>query len=488
LWPKGSGSSDNPITVAAFGDGSLPVIDGKGSESAVRLFNQHHWVIRNIEATGSSEYGIHISGDRGTLAHIRLLDLVVHNVRSTEKMKTKISGLVVVATGGNQLFEDVVIDGVRAYDTNRWAGIVVSGGAFKRGSVAPRSPNVIIRNSIVHDVYGDGIILFTVRDGIIERSAAWHTGLEPSYSIGTPNGIWTWTCDNCIVRETEGFFADSPGVDGGVYDIDWGNDRNLVADNFGHDAQAYCFAIFGAAGLVTTQSEVRGNVCAGNGRSPRLARRHGAVHLMTWEEGALDGVRIHDNLILWEPPIEAPLLRVNAEFSGSRPNVFENNRLVSSKGEELTSSRGIAAEKNEFLKRSDVLRLPTASPAPSELTAAGLNLGELRGSPVLVSFLGLTSGASRSQAVVVESAAVQYRSKGLVPLIVADKAESVRTDWHIRSARVRKGTLAKAELPLTFLLDREGRVLYRWSGYAPAKDVVFAVRKLLGPPAGANQD
>jgi hypothetical protein len=64
----------------------------------------------------------------------------------------------------------------------------------------------------------------------------------------------------------------------------------------------------------------------------------------------------------------------------------------------------------------------------------------------------------------------------------------MRIDWHLRSAQVRTGALRNEEQPLTFLLDAKGRVIYRWSGYAPAKDVVFAVRKLLGPPAGANQD
>src|SRR5690606_17469418 len=59
LWPKGSGEAGRPITISAYGEGPLPVIDGKGHESAVRLFNQHHWVIQNIVATGSSEYGIH---------------------------------------------------------------------------------------------------------------------------------------------------------------------------------------------------------------------------------------------------------------------------------------------------------------------------------------------------------------------------------------------------------------------------------------------
>ena len=51
----------------------------------------------------------------------------------------------------------------------------------------------------------------------------------------------------------EAFLTDSPGVDGGAYDIDYGNTKNSVIDNYGHDTQGYCVAVFGA-GFVTKES------------------------------------------------------------------------------------------------------------------------------------------------------------------------------------------------------------------------------------------
>src|SRR5258707_13724311 len=115
LWPKGSGTSASPIGIGAYGTGALPVVDAKGSSTAIRLFNQHHWEIRDVEVSGSTEYGIHVSGDQGVLDHFRVTDCVVHGVHSTEKMKTKTSGLVVFEATGKQLFQNVVIDGVTAY-------------------------------------------------------------------------------------------------------------------------------------------------------------------------------------------------------------------------------------------------------------------------------------------------------------------------------------------------------------------------------------
>src|SRR5437667_12668275 len=60
LWPKGSGAFASPIVIGAYGTGALPVVDANGFGTAVRLFNQHHWEIRNVEATRSTEYGIHV--------------------------------------------------------------------------------------------------------------------------------------------------------------------------------------------------------------------------------------------------------------------------------------------------------------------------------------------------------------------------------------------------------------------------------------------
>lgn len=51
--------------IGTYGSGALPVIDATGFSTAVKLFNQHHWEIRNLEARRSTEHGIHAGGDEG---------------------------------------------------------------------------------------------------------------------------------------------------------------------------------------------------------------------------------------------------------------------------------------------------------------------------------------------------------------------------------------------------------------------------------------
>ena len=349
LWPKGSGKEGGPIRIGAFGTGALPLVDGTGNEAALKLFNQEYWHIENLETTGGDPYGVLVSGDRGTLRHFRLTNLVVHDV--TGQVKTKSSGLVVLKSGGSdQTFDDIVIDGVTAYNTTQWCGIMVLGAAGRdRSDWSRRATNVVIRNSIIHDVYGDGIVMFQVHKGKIEKSVAWRAGLQPTQTIGTPNGIWYWSCSDCVIEWTEGFSIDSPGVDGGVYDIDWGCDNSIIQYNFGHDSMGYCASVFGAGKYKTTNSVVRYNVCVNNGRSPKLARRQGDMYISTWEGGSLDGVEIYNNTFYWNPPINAPVLLIDqAEFAGSRPNFFRNNLIFSAVPAMAQSFSPLASDNNLF--------------------------------------------------------------------------------------------------------------------------------------------
>lgn len=325
LTPKGSGAPGKPVILADYGQGAPPRIEAPGAPAAVALWNQSYWRIENISAGGSAEFGVHVSGDAGLLRGIELRDLHVSDVHGP--LKKKNSGLVVAEARGSALFEDLVIDGVVAERTTQWAGILVNGAGQATPLAERRSRNIVIRNSIARDVWGDGIILFQVENGLIERSAAWHTGMQPRQTIGTPNGIWTWRCADCVVRECESFWSDSPGVDGGAFDVDWGNDRNTVEASYGHDSLSYCAAVFGAAKRVTTQSVIRNNVCAGNGRSPRLARHHGEIHLFTWEGGSLEGVLIENNLIEWSPPVPATAIKDEADWASPQRAVLRNNTV-----------------------------------------------------------------------------------------------------------------------------------------------------------------
>jgi hypothetical protein len=351
LTPHGSGKEGEPIIMGAYGRGELPIIEAGDHPEAIKLTGQEYWEIQDIETTGGTEFGVLVSGQEGieTLHHIRLTNLVVHDVWG-EPFTDKTPGLVVVLSNGT-IFKDVIIDGVTAYNTDQWAGIEVSGSTgWPINYGDPEfAEDVIVRNSTVYNVYGDGIVLWGVQNGLIEYSVAYDTGQQPSpKTIGTPSSIWTWSCYDCVVQYNESYKSSSPEVDGGCYDIDWGTRDNTFQYNYGHDCDGYCLSVFGASGQTTQNAVVRYNVCANNGQLSSLASRQGDFYLSTWGGGKLDGVLIHNNTSYWAQEGNYPVLINTAEFSGDRRNIFANNIVVSTVPWMVNGGSGLELDYNQY--------------------------------------------------------------------------------------------------------------------------------------------
>src|SRR6185436_16578118 len=291
LWPKGSGASGSPITLDAYGTGALPIINGGTNEEAIKLSDQQYWKIQNLETTGGTTYGIFVTVTSGTANYFRLTNLIVHDVYNGN-LATKETGLVIVgpttdsSNSTSAKFNDVVIDNVTAYNTNMWAGIFI--GAAHSGvnswatDLSKRSTNVTIQNSSATNTYGDGIIEYVITNGTIQNSVVAQSGQQPTKTIGTPVGLWTWSCNTCTIQNNESYNNDSPSFDGGDYDIDYNSADTTVQYNYGHDAQGYCVSVFGA-GSTTTNSVVRYNICANNARDASLVNRQGDIFLDTWQ-------------------------------------------------------------------------------------------------------------------------------------------------------------------------------------------------------------
>jgi len=471
LQPQGSGTAKAPIVLDAWGDGPLPKIHAEpGAEAALRLFNQEYWTVQHLEFIGGQPHGIFVSGRQGVLHGIHIRNAIVHGV--TGQPKDKEGGLVVIAPGSAaQRFDDVLVDGVTAYGTPQWAGILVGGVAHGVLPDEARSTNVTIRNSIVHDVAGDGIVLFQVNRGTIENSVAWYTGMQQTQSIGTPNGIWTWMCKQCAVRRSEVFLTDSPGVDGGAFDIDYGDDDNVVEESYGHDTEGYCVAVFGA-GRTTTNSVVRRNVCADNGRSPRLAAHQGAVFLSTWNGGRLQSVEFSQNRIFWNPPIAAPAVVNTAEFEGDAPK-FDRGSVQKQPG-----------PPTETLPRVQmpVLRV-------RDTGGGRVSLATSPGSWRLYGFIS----RSGEEVALLASAYRQFHAAGLdvvliAPIGGAEQDCNLRWDWNLGDIALLfdNGAASRAlrvsSMPGLMLVNTAGQIVWRHHGLIPPGDLGLALRAYLGNP------
>jgi hypothetical protein len=508
--PQGSGTSGHPIRLTAYGDGPRPrIIAAVNDRQVLLLFNQEYWLIDSLDLSGANTYGVFVTGDSGTLHQIRLENLFVHDVWGGE-MKHKDNGLVVVGPSSlNAFFDDVVVDGVIAAHTNQWSGILIGGGSVPFPPNAPLNMHVTVRNSSVQDVYGDGIVLFRDADSVIETSTAWQTGMQPTESIGTPNAIWTWTCTDCIVRDNEAFLTDSPGVDGGAYDIDWANTRNTVERNFAHDTEGYCFAVF-AAGYVTSESVVRDNLCVNNGMSPRLAALQGAAYLHTWNGGVMRGLRIEQNTFIWNPPVSSAAAIVDDAGIAGAPVTFKGNRIESAEQNFYSAETAFEPSSNVYRYSGEgepKFTLGTRKDVGlATLQSAGMEKGStlakgLAPTPTEVSLRleatiqftldenGLLAPGPRAQLMVLRSLAAQYEATALSVTVHLANAPGAPGDAISQAnalldldASVIRFDHDGGQAGLIRLSSTDGRLLGEWHGFQNAATLGWAVRSRIGAP------
>jgi hypothetical protein len=368
LAPQGSGASNTPIVIDAYGTGAQPVINGGTGEEALKLFNQQYWEINNLEITGGDRYGVYVSGNvpNASINHIYLRNLNVHGA-AYNSTKRADSGEVFVAThAAGQILNDVLIDGVTAHDSHVSEGIFVSaGGAWieLNGISQPLGSNVTVQNSMAHDIYGDGILISELNNGLLQTNVVYNSGLCPNCSGSTPVGLWEWYCHTCTVQNNESYANQSWEGDGGDFDIDYYNNNNVLQYNYGHDSAGYCVAFFGAGGRASLDNVFRYNVCSNNGRKSDLSKQ-GEVFVHTWENGSLNGVQIYNNTFYWNPASNAAAFSTDtATYSGSDPRFFKNNIIYA-------TVPGMIQTTSAFVLDDNIYWTTSASPPTWQIDAA----------------------------------------------------------------------------------------------------------------------
>ena len=508
--PQGSGTEERPIRLTANGKGPRPrIVASAKDRQSLLLFNQQHWQIDSLDISGGNTYGVFVSGDKGPLRGIYLKNLYIHDVFGGA-LKNKDNGLLVVGPSAlPAVFSNVLVDGVDVAHTNQWSGILLGGGNFAFPENAPLNSHITVRNSTAHDVFGDGIILFRDTESLIQSSSAWLTGMQPTQDIGTPNAIWTWTCSGCTVEDNEAFLTDSPGVDGGAYDIDWDNTRNIVQRNYAHDTQGYCIAVF-AAGYVTSESVVQDNLCINNGLSPRLASLQGAIYLHTWDGGVIRGLKIEQNTVQWNPPFPGAAAIVSDAAIEGQPAIFTRNHIVSSSPLIYrTNSQWVSSYNTYSFPGKPLFTIGDRhNISLADLQSSGSEAGSsLSGEPELSSVItslridaslrlsfdrdGLLTPDIRAQLLVLRNLAAEY---GPGHLTVTVHLQSGReSDYEANALRdfeaLYPGVLRFDHSPVGSVADgvvrlssHEGHLLQEWRGFQNAATLGLAVRSRLGAP------
>ncbi len=237
LWPKGSGTEGQPIVIDTYGGVAKAVISGGGAaEDAVLLKNQEYWEIRNLEVTNTGtspgvRRGVRIMAvDYGEAHHIYVQDLDVHDVNGSNQMKEN-GGITYHCAGDKKpsRFVDLRIEDNHIKHVDR-SGIFGSSTHWVRSKWYP-SLGVAIRNNVLDDIGGDGIVNVATDGAVVESNVVAHAS-QRSQDFNV--GIWPWSADNTVVQFNE-VYGTRGQHDAEGFDSDWNSRNTIIQYNYSHD-------------------------------------------------------------------------------------------------------------------------------------------------------------------------------------------------------------------------------------------------------------
>ncbi|HMM04098.1 MULTISPECIES: right-handed parallel beta-helix repeat-containing protein [unclassified Dysgonomonas] len=330
LAPKGSGSDEAPITIASYGEGERPVIDGGGIVKApVYLRNQSNWTIQGLEVTNPAPErgfvyrgGILVENDNGgVLRNINILDNYVHHVTSSFRYAYdfhphQFGGIAVNVTGskGTDKFRNVLIEGNKVENTGR-TGIVVWDHIFAKYDEA--STGVRIKNNSVKDIDSDGILTYGCDGAIIEYNVA--DGCGSFREDGGFNGsaaIWCTRGSNCIIQYNEAFNTHmlEGNADGTAFDIDIDAIDCIVQYNYSHDNEGGFMLFIDASN--SSGSIVRYNIS-----------QNDKTRIFMVAGGVPPNMQIYNNTIYISEGLDTKIIEHTWDEAGNinAPWIFKNN-------------------------------------------------------------------------------------------------------------------------------------------------------------------
>jgi hypothetical protein len=237
LWPKGLGDARHPILIDKYGGDVLPLINGAGAaEDAVLLKNQEYWEVRNLAITntgsaGGPRRGVNLIAENcGELRHLYLESLNIHDVNGSEKDKAN-GGISYHAIGDTKpsRFVDLRIEGNHIFHVDR-SGIFGWSTHWTRSKWYP-SLGVVIRNNVLEDIGGDGIVNVATDGALVEHNVVSHAS-QRSQDFNV--GIWPWSADNTVIQYNE-VYGTRGQHDAEGFDSDWNSRNTIIQYNYSHD-------------------------------------------------------------------------------------------------------------------------------------------------------------------------------------------------------------------------------------------------------------
>jgi hypothetical protein len=303
LHPQGSGTEAGPIVIDMYGQGEKPLIAAEGKfHEALLLKNQEYWEVNNLQLTNTGataekvRYGVRVmSWDYGTVHHIHLQNLYVHDVNgSNVKADDGEGDGVLWQNGGDKVksrFDGLLIEGCHLVRTDR-NGICGYVPYSKDPDKWFPSLNVVIRKNLLEDIGGDAIKVEGSDHALVEHNVVRGARRRCNdYAAG----IWPWASDNTVIQFNE--VSGLKGTkDGEAFDSDGYCTNTTIQYNYSHDNDGGFLLICCTDSIKTT---VRYNISRND--HTRLFHMGGPIRdIAIYNNLFYIGKGIDIDLFLWE--------------------------------------------------------------------------------------------------------------------------------------------------------------------------------------------
>lgn len=257
------GTPANRIYVEAYGEGNKPCIVGNdNSLYAVRIFNSDYVVFRNIEIVNTGRErkpfrtGLKIECTNYGVSHNIMVDGVdIRDVNgSLVKEEGGGSGILIVNGGKDivSVFDSLTIQNCHILRCSRNAMIW---SAYSDRQNWHPSKHTVIRNNLIEEVPGDGIVPIGCDSTLIEYNVMKNCpAILPDTEAAA--GIWPWSCDNTLIRFNEVSDHKAPW-DAQGFDSDWNCTNTVIEYNYSHNNE-------GGMVLICNSGEASGSFNIGN--------------------------------------------------------------------------------------------------------------------------------------------------------------------------------------------------------------------------------
>lgn len=366
---RSSGTPEAPVVIGRYGSGSLPRIDGDGQvEQTVLLRNVEGVELRDLEITnrGSGEAmrrGVYVFlDDFGTARHVTVAGLYVHDVNGTNKAKDS-GGIVFRVQGEKKLtrFDGLLVERNIVWKADR-TGILLHSYYWPRNRWNP-SVNVVIRDNLVEDIGGDGIVPWATSGVVVEHNIARDCNRRANSFNAA---IWPWSADDALIQLNEASFTRTTR-DGQGFDSDYNARNTLFQYNYSHDNE-------GGFMLICNPDENRPHWNVGNiGTTVRYnISRNDRERI--FELSAVEQTTVHDNAIYVGAGIDVQMLILSNWSGWAKDAMFRNNRFY---------VEGTASYGHEMSRDADgrYLLAPGFGPATGIVFSGNLYAGEHRYRP-----------------------------------------------------------------------------------------------------------